>query len=420
MSLDESSPRPGSLTVVAKKYAAPAALGFCLLVSMLMMVFHPVPHGHRYDLCFVLALRLSIIWLIYRVVPGWIFRRGFLGAILVFGLIIGTLQLTRIDPDSELVHYYGSAFAAMRAGQNPYTSGTIYHRAEFKKVVYGDFNYPPMEIYPYYAAYRIAGKWDSGVLTWTMLIVQALACLVFVFICSKVKLAYLWPFFPVFMLEELHINPAMTLLMTGLILWAVRKSRERPLKRYRYLVAVLFGIGLMTKFLMIPLAAAYYANALGSRQSRKLPGVALEVGMTLATTLLIMAPFGIGPVFKNTILFNLVLKDREAMTTFFPNVLSGLLSWLKLGAAFPVLAVAIFAVSIWVASKLNTFSALLTAAFTFLFVAPIPRSQFSPCLLYIAVAGIVITFGEHGALPQKVLKKRAASSPPVADGPVPA
>jgi hypothetical protein len=405
--VEEPSPGSGSWKARAKEYSAPAALAFCLLFSIVMAVFHPVPHGHRYDLCFGLTLRLTIIWVIYRVVPGWIFRKGLPLAILVFGLIVGSLQLATVDPDGELVHFYGSAFTAMQSGQNPYTSGTIYHRAEFKKVVSGDFNYPPMELYPYYAAYRLAGRWDSRVLTGTMVLLQALACLVFLFVCSKVKPIYLLPFSPFFILEEIHVNPAMTLFVTGLILWALRKSRERPLKRYRYLVAVLFGVGLMTKFLIIPLAAAYYANALGRREARKLLDVALEAGTTVGTALLLMTPFGIGPVFKNTILFNLVLKDRDALTTFFPNVLSGLMSWLKMGAVYPVLAVAIFAASVWVASKLNVFSALLTAAFTFLLVAPIPRSQFTACLLYIAVAGIVITFGERGALPPKVLRKHA-------------
>lgn len=395
-----------------KDRCAAGILVFSLLFAIAMMVFRPVPHGHGYDLCLGLTLRLLIIWLLYRIVPGWVFRKGFLLLVLLYGLAIGSLQLATVDTNGELVHHYDSVFSAVDKGQNPYTSGTIYHQAEFRKVVYGNYNYPPMEIYPYYAARLIVGRWNSRVLTWTMALIQAIACLVFVFICAKVRLKYLLPFIPVFMFEEIHTNPAMTLLATALILWAVQKSRERPWKGYRYLAAVLFGVGLMTKFLIIPLAAAYYAHRLGSKEPRRLLSVTLEAGTTLGTALLLMAPFGVGSVLKNTIIFNLILKDRSAMTTFFPNVLSGLLSWLRLDTVYPFLAVAILGAAIWAASKLNIYSALLAAAFTFLLVAPTPRSQFIPCVLYIAVVGIIITYGERGAIPPGALRGSSVTSQP--------
>ncbi len=403
--MEKTDPRARSLKATAARYFVPVALTSCFLFSIVLAVLQPVPHGHRYDLCIKLTLGLLIFWLIFRVVPGWIFRKGLLIGMLAFGVGIGIRELTTIDPNREVVHVYASLFSTMEKGQNPYTSLTIFHQAEFLKPVYGNFNYPPLEIYPYYLAYRIAGHWSSNLLTWTYVILQSLACLVFVLMFPNVKLRYLWPFFIVFVFMEIHINSAMTLLMTALILWAIKKSRERPRRGYRYLIAVLLGLGLMTKFLIIPLVAAYYANAFASKERRKLPKIALDAGITVATALVIMAPYGIVPVFKNTILFNIILKDRAVLTTFFPNVVSGLMSWLKMGALYPVVALIILAASIWAAPKLNIYSALLAAAFTFLLVAPTPRTQYLPSVLYIVVAGITTMFGERGAIPAKVLKK---------------
>ena len=376
-----------------------------------MAVARPLAHAHKYDLCVGLTLRLLVIWLLFRVVPGWVFRKGFLAVVLVYGLVMGTVQLATIEPQTELVPHYASVFEAMKEGRNPYACGTIYHQGEFKKPVYGDFNYPPMEIYPYWAASVIAGRWDITVLTATMLVIQALACLAFLRTCSKDRLRSLLPFVPIFLFEQIHTNPAMTLLAAALILWAIVRTRERPSRRSRLLVAVLFGLGLATKFLAMPLAAAYYANRLGSGERRRFLDVPLEAGVSLGTALLLMAPFGVAPVLKNTVLFNLVLKDRAALTTFFPNVLSGLMSWLRLDTFYPFLAVAILAAAVWAASRLELFSGLLAAAFTFLLVAPTPRSQFIPSVLYIAVVGIIVTHGERGSIPPGALKESPTPRP---------
>ena len=412
--MDARELEKGPATAAWKTALAPAVLVLCLLLSVVLAVARPLPHAHKYDLAVGLTLRLLMIWLLYRVVPSWVFRKGFLLIVLLYGLVMGTVQLATVDPQSELVPHYASVFSAMKEGRNPYACGTIYHEGEFKKPVYGDFNYPPMEIYPYWAASVIAGRWTIGVLTATMLLLQALACLVFVLTCVKVRLKCLLPFMPIFLFEEVHTNPAMTLLAVALILWAVTKSRERPGRGYRYVTAALFGVGLMTKFLVIPLAAAYYANRLGGRgaggEGRRWLDIALEAGTTLGTALLLMAPFGVVPVLKNTVVFNLVLKDRAALTTFFPNVLSGLMSWLRLDTFYPFLAVALLAAAIWAASKLELFSGLLAAAFTFLLVAPTPRSQFIPSVLYIAVVGIIMARGERGAIRPAALSSSGASA----------
>jgi hypothetical protein len=381
-----------------------AALAAFLLFSLLMAFLRPIPHGHRYELAVILSVSLTAIWFLYAVRPQWVFRREFLLVMLAVGLGAGALELATLDPDPEIVHHYASVFRALDAGQNPYTCGTIYHRAENRRVVYGDFNYPPMEITLYDAARKVTGHWNLAVLTLTMLIVQALACLVLARTFPAVKPAYLWPFFPFLVFAEFHTNSALTLLMTALILWAVQKSRCRPGKASRYLVAVLFGIGLTAKFLIIPLFAAYYWHKFDRKRLSSLAGIAVEAGIALGTAALVMVPYGIGPVMKNTIFFNLVLKDRAALTTFFPNVLSGLFSWTGHPGLYPYAAVAVLAAGVFVAPRLNLFSAMLVSGFAFLLVAATPRTQFLGVILYLAVAGIYMNFERQGRIPAAVLR----------------
>jgi hypothetical protein len=397
------SKRPGPA-----RYFVPAALGFCLSFSIVLAIVKPIPHGHRYELGVLLYASLAAIWFLYAVRPEWVFRKSLLTVVLVIGVAFGALGLARMDPHPEIVPVYDSVFQAFENGQNPYTSGTIFHWAEFRKVVYGNFNYPPMEIYPYYAVWLIAGRWNLAVLTVTILLIQAIACFVLVRTFPKIKLAYLWPFFPLFVCGEFRTNSAMTFLMAALILWAIKKERDRPGKGLRYLVAVLFGIGLTTKFLIIPFFAAYYWNKFDRKRLRSLLDIAVEAGIGLGTALLIIAPYGVKAVVKSTILFNLILKDRATQTTFFPNVLSGSLSWAGLSGIYPYVALALFGAAILVAPRLNVFSAMLASTFVFLFVAPTPRSQFLSTVIYLAVAGIYMNAERQGTVPAEVWKPGSA------------
>ena len=56
------------------------------------------------------------------------------------GLGLGIGEISVIDPHSEIVQVYDSVFSAIRDGRNPYTAGTIFHYAEFKEPVFGNFN----------------------------------------------------------------------------------------------------------------------------------------------------------------------------------------------------------------------------------------------------------------------------------------
>jgi hypothetical protein len=160
----------------------------------------------------------------------------------------------------------------------------------------------------------------------------------------------------------------------------------------------------MTKFLIIPLMAAYYWHKFDPKRLRSLLEIASEAGIALATSVLIMLPYGVAAVFKNTILFNLVLKDRNAFTAFYPNILSGLFTWIRLEGLYPFAAVGILGLSILAAPKLKVHSAMLAAAFTFLLVAPTPRSQFLPLVVYLALAGIIVNLEGEGAIPPAAIR----------------
>jgi hypothetical protein len=395
-----------------KRYFALGVLAACVAIAIVMWVLKPIPHAHRYDLCVQLTIPLALIWLLFQASTGWFFKKGILAVILVLGLGLGAWNLAAINPDSEIVRSYDSVFRAIDGGLNPYSSGTIFHLSESGNPVYGNFNYPPLEIYPYYLAYRLSGTWNSTVLTAVMILLNALCCLILLRMFPAIRPGYLMAFFPLFLFGEIKTNPSMTLLVTALILWLIKRDREKPGKATSYLIAVLFGVGLMTKFLVIPFMAAYYWHKFDPKKLRSLASIALDCGIALATAVMIMAPFGVAAVFRNTVLFNLVLKDRAALTTFYPNVLSGPLNWLGMGGLYPVAAVIILGLSILAAPRLRLFSAMLAAGTTFLLVAPTPEPQFLPTVLFLVVTARCLAIEEERPVLPHIWKR----PPPAAAG----
>jgi hypothetical protein len=369
-----------------KRYLAPAGLAVALAIAVVMAVLEPVPQGRRYDLAIQLTLALGAIWVVARAPFRKLFRKGVLAAVFLIGLVLAASQFASIDPDSEIVRYYGSAFEALDGGRNPYTAGTIFHRGADGTPIFGNFNYPPLELYPYYLAYRIAGRWDSSVLTGVMIVINALGCVVLVLTFPSVRASGLAAFFPLLMFGEIRTTPSLTFLATALLLGLIVRETRRPTRAGPWLIAVAFGFALMTKFLALPLMAAYYAHRLDLKKPASL-GTAVGGGtLALATSALIMAPFGLTAVLKNTWLFNLVLEDRAALTTFYPNVLSGPLKALGWGGLYPVAAVAAVGAAVLAAPRLRLFPALLAAVFVFLLAAPTPEPQYLPTVLYVALA----------------------------------
>jgi len=388
-----------------------ALLG-CMALALVMWILKPIPNGHLYWRAVLLAFGLAVAWLIYVASPKKVlFRKGVLIPILLCGIGFGVKNLATIKPNVELVPHYQDVFNTLDSGKNPYTVGTIFHYTDDYKPVFGNFNYPPLEMYPYYLAYRIAGTWNIRVFTVTILLLHVLAGLLFVLMFPRVRFGFLLPFLPMIVFGEVKTGVAMTLLITALILWQIKMDRRKPGGIHRYAIAVLFGLGLMTKFLLIPLMAAYYWHKFDTRRLRSLLEIAADVSIAVLTAVLIMAPYGVANVLKNTILFNVVLKDRAAQTIFFPNVLSGLMTWIGLETLYSVAAVAILAVAVLVAPRLSLFSAMLTAAYVFLLVAPTPELQFIPVIVLIIAAARFMTIEEKEPIVPRVWKPVPAVSP---------
>jgi hypothetical protein len=80
-------------------------------------------------------------------------------------------------------------------------------------------------------------------------------------------------------------------------------------------------------------------------------------------------------------------QNRAVFTTFYPNVLSGGLSWIGLSQYFPTAAVFILGLSIFFSRWLSLFSGFLLASMAFVLVSPTPEPQFLPIIIFIAVAG---------------------------------
>ncbi len=362
------------------------ALFAAVAVSLVMLALKPVPGGHHYEYAVLLAAALTVIAILFAASPGMFFRKEVQAFVLICGLILGAVNLSVLKPTSEIILTYRTVFDALESGRNPYTCGTIFHDIENSGPVLGNFNYPPLEIYPYYLAYRIAGTWNLTVLTATILALQGLCGVVLFLIFPQVPPWRFVPFLPLILLGEVKTTAAVTLLLTALILLVIKKDGETPRASHGYLIAVLFGLGLTAKFLMIPLMAAYYWHRFDAKNLRSLVGIAVDSGIAAATAVAVMAPFGPINVLKSTVLFNLVLEDRAALTTFYPNVLSGPFAWLGLQSVYPIAAVALLALAVLAAPKLGSLSAMLTSAIVFLLVAPTPEPQFIPTLLFLVVA----------------------------------
>jgi hypothetical protein len=381
-----------------KRHLAAAILGLSVAVAVLMAILRPVPHGHRYDLAIQLTSGLLLIALFLKVPRRRLFSKPVLAAVFVVGLTLGVNNLARIKPGSEIVRYYGTVFEALDTGRNPYAAGTIFHMDENGTAVYGNFNYPPAEIYPYYWAYKITGRWDSSVLTGTMLLLNALGCVMLLLTFPGIRAVELAAFFPFFMLGEIRTNPSLTFLVTAGLVALMVRERRRPSRVRPIAIALLFGLGLMTKFLVWPLMAAYYWNRFDPKRPASLGPISGGGGLALGTSLLLMAPFGVMAVVKEAFLFNVSLAQRAGLTTFYPNVLSGPLRALSAGTIYPVVALLVMAGAVLVAPRLRLFPALLTAASAFLLAAPTPEPQFLPIVLFLALAARCLE-REGGAIP---------------------
>ena len=244
----------------ARRYLAPAGLALCILVSVVMIVLKPIPHGHRYDLALKLSLALSVFWFLYEVKPAWTIKRGVLIFACLAGLGLGIGEISVINPRSEIVQVYDSVFSAIRDGATPTPRGRSSTTPNSRSPSSGTSTTRRWRSTPTTWPARLTGAWNSTVMTAIFIALHLLVCLIFLRTFPEVKRRYLVPFFPLFLFTEIITNSAMTFFVTALILLVVRKDQAGPRPAYRVLIAALFGVGLMTKFLIIPLMAAYYGR----------------------------------------------------------------------------------------------------------------------------------------------------------------
>lgn len=370
-----------------KRPLALAAAGAALAVVLFFLIFEPVPGGHRYDLGLKLCLPLFLFFLLFELKPELAFKKWVLIIVAAAGLAIGAGSLATIERDSEIVQVYRTVFAAIDSGANPYVSGTIFHRDAEDRAVYGNFNYPPAEIYPYYLAAKLAGRWNASVLVISIILINVLACVILRFAFNEAPFIDLLPYFIFISLVEIKTNPGMTLLFAALIIFVLRKIRPEGDRAARLALAALFGLGLATKFFIIPLAAVYYWQRLTSGKARCFRRVVVEGGVTLLTVLLTMLPYGVLNVVRSTIIFNLALKERAVFTTFYPNVLSGLATLAGLDKLYPFLAVALLGAAVLISVKKPILEAMFWVSAVFLWVSSTPEPQYLPVMaaLFLAV-----------------------------------
>lgn len=373
---------------ILDRFVVPVLFGFSFLICLVLYAVQPLEHGHSYHLGVKVTAILAGIYVFYRYAWRWIeTKRWVLLLPLILGLGLAVHRLATINPDAEIIHTYQSLFEAIEQGQNPYTCACIFHRAEFNEVKFGNFNYPVMEIWPYWLAYKIFGVWNSAVLTGTLFFLQILVCLVLLRTFPCLRFVQIAAFFPIFLFYEIYTNVATSFLVVSLIVYVIKAMSDHRQAWHPWVLAVLFALGLHTKFIIMPLLAAYYWNRTTLSDFRSLARSAMELMAVLVVAGLLALPYGLKPVLDNTLLFNLILDDREMLTTFYPNVFSGLFSWIGYKTVYPEVAVAVLVAGIMLTKKLSLFSALLASCIVFMMVIPTPEPQYIPVILYVAVAG---------------------------------
>jgi len=379
------------------KYYLPAGLMICLLFSLFLFIARPLPSGHHYELALKLSLELLVVWLIYFLCPEFLNHKLILALILVAGLTLGFYQLTRPRPDPEITKTYESVFKDLEEGRNPYLSGRIYHRNGNDQVVYQNFNYPPLELYPYWLFYRLLHVWDLTSLSLFLMFIQLLAALILVLTFRSSGHRYLLAFLPLLVFSEITTNPAMNMLLVSIFMALLYRQERKPSSLNCLLLAIVIGLGLSAKFFFIPLAAAYYFWQLKLRDLKSWLRVGGQALLSLAVSWLLMLPFGPLNVIKSTIFYNLNLGERNTYTAFYPNILSSFFYLIGQPQFYGPVAVLILFLVILFGPKLSLYTAFLLSGITFLLVAPTPEPQYFGTLLLLALASKIIKISTQPA-----------------------
>jgi len=373
-------------------------LALALAAAALLWWLEPVASGRGYRLVLETTAALFGLWLIWVVRPSLFTSKRLLLIVAAIGAVGGAVRVAGLSVEGEVIRTYESLFAALSQGRNPYTCECIVHITPYGDRL-GNFNYPPVEIGPYQAAEWLAGHWDVAVFAVTVLCCNALAFALLFRATPRGRRLPVLAFFPFLVLWELRTTIGMTMVIAAAIVAVLLMATRHERRWHRPAIWLLFGVGLLTKFAVIPLFAVWWwwttaararaAPAPLAARARALRGAAADLFVPVGIALVLCLPFGVTSVVRNTLLFNLGLDERAELATFYPNVVSGLLSWAALEWLYPALAVTMIVVAVLVAPRLQLLTAMLLATTVFLLASPTPEPQYLPLVLLLFLAALL-------------------------------
>jgi hypothetical protein len=381
-----------------RRNAGVALLAIPLAVATLLWWLHPIAAGRDYLLGLEITSALFVVWLAWAARPSFMSRRLVLVAIAVAGSLGSAGRALGLDANAEVIRTYRSLFVALSHDTNPYTCHCIVHYTPHGLRL-GAFNYPPAEIWPYEAVQWLMGSWDVAVLAVTLVCCNAIAFSLLFFAAQRGRRLWMLAFLPFLVLWELQTTIALTMLVTGAIVALLLVDMRVERGWHRLTLWGLFGIGLLTKFAVIPLFAVWWwwttvARVRAARGPSPVPrrgalAAAADVLVPVSTALALCLPFGLANVLHSTFLFNVQLDQRAKLTTYYPNVVSGLLSWAGLEWIFPVLAVGAMATVVFLAPRFRILTAMLLATTVFLLVSPTPEPQYLPVVVLLLLGALL-------------------------------
>lgn len=374
----------------SRRGAGLALLGAALAVATLLWLLRPIPDGSGYWLAVETSAVLLIVWAAWAIRPSVLRRPPALLLVAGLGLAAAVARGVGLNADAEVVRTYGSLFTAIGAGRNPYTCECIVHLTPSGTRL-GDFNYPPAEIWPYQAVHDLFGGWGFGVLAVTVVALNLAAAGALLLALPRAWRAPAVAALPLLVLWEVGATIGMTMLVTAGIVAAVLHGMRAERRWHRPALWFLFGVGLLTKFAILPVFAAWWLT--GASRGGLSPGRRLRTAADLAAPVAIAValclPFGPASVVRSTVLFNADLGGRAELTTFYPNVLSGLTAWAGATALYPVLAMAALVMALAVARRMRPVAAMLLATTAFLLVSPTPEPQYVPMVVLLFLGALV-------------------------------
>lgn len=346
---------------------------FWILISFYVLwlyILKPIPNAVYNESLAEVFCYLLIIYLAFRLLyPDEVFTIRFAIIGLFFssyGILFG---LSLVSNNSEVVLVYADVFKALEDGNNPYQGNHIYHRIEGGEVVYGNFNYLPLEIIPYYAAYSLVGTWNTTILIATNLFLNALACCILWSFFSEIDWTKKVPLLAIVLLFHINYTSSLTLIFISLFL-ALQGADDGP--EHNFVIGLVMGLGFLTKFFFGIIAIFYGWNLATKGQFRKL---ILEFGLGIAIALVCILPFGLENVISATIFFQGELETRDELTSYFPNVLSGFAYAMQIKAIYPIAAFLLFSAFLLVERETKA-SRIFLGAVLAIFLLPTPEPQF--------------------------------------------